>query len=262
VTDPYEDADGHGGSPHEAFDPDQMIGPDDVLPEFEAFGSTGAPPSVLGVDFQEQATDDDYFGLLSADADINLPGVDVYNVVSSGGEVVRRIAISDRAQVSDGHHTFDELYEHRRALTGVLATIAAINGDCWRSKRHHPDDGPMFDGSFIVGIELPGGPISYHYPLSAWDKFGAVPVLEHSPKWDGAGPDDTIARLNDFIGVLHHAILDGQEVQEQAREAADAAVATHEEGCPGPRPCQCDHCRSVRVKREANVSAAEPGREL
>lgn len=98
-------------------------------------------------------------------------------------------------EISDGYHTFGELYDHRRALTAVLAGAAASRGDSWRSKAHHPDDGPMFEGGyFIVGIELPTGTITYHYKLSHWDDFAAVPELEYAPKWDGASPDETVNR--------------------------------------------------------------------
>lgn len=104
-------------------------------------------------------------------------------------------------EISDGYHTFGELYDHRRALTAVLAAGAASAGDSWRSKRHHPEDGPMFEGSFIVGLNLPvHGTITYHYNLEHWDDFAAVPELEHAPKWDGAGPDETVTRL---LGVAH-----------------------------------------------------------
>jgi hypothetical protein len=98
-------------------------------------------------------------------------------------------------EVSDGYHTFRDLYDHRRALTATLAASAASAGDSWRSKAHHPEDGPMFEGSFIVGIELPTGTITYHYNLEFWDDFSAVPELEHGKKWDGATPDDTVTRL-------------------------------------------------------------------
>jgi len=125
---------------------------------------------------------------------------------------------------SDGFHTFDELYAHREALTMVLATIAAIDEQSWRSKAHHPDDTPIFDGFFIVGIDLPTGVISYHYPLASWDNFSGVPVLEHAPKWDGATPDDTVYRLRGFAGHLRIAIEEGREAQEAARVAADAVV--------------------------------------
>jgi hypothetical protein len=98
--------------------------------------------------------------------------------------------------ISDGFHTFSELYDHRRALTAVLAAAAAEAGDSWRSKQHHPDDSPMFEGGyFIVGIKLPAGTITYHYKLKHWDDFAVVPELEHAPKWDGATPGDSVTRL-------------------------------------------------------------------
>jgi hypothetical protein len=103
--------------------------------------------------------------------------------------------------VSDGHHTFGELYDHRRALTALLATLAATDGDSWRSKEHHPDDDPMFEGGyFIVGIDLPGiGTITYHYKLKHWDDFLSVPELAHAPKWDGAPPSATVERLLEAV---------------------------------------------------------------
>lgn len=98
--------------------------------------------------------------------------------------------------VSDGHHTIDELYEHRRSLTAVLAAAAGTCGDSWRSMKHHPDDDtPMFEGCFIVGIELPTGQIRYHYGVEYWDEFSQVPEVPWAPVWDGAGPSDTISRL-------------------------------------------------------------------
>lgn len=107
------------------------------------------------------------------------------------------------SQVSDGYHTFEELYDHRRALTALLAALAAPEGDSWRSKAHHPDDDPMFEGGyFIVGINLPAGVITYHYKLKHWDDFAAVPELEHAPKWDGALPSATVERLLDAARVL------------------------------------------------------------
>lgn len=105
-------------------------------------------------------------------------------------------------EISDGHHTFKELYDHRRALTAVLAGAAAPVGDSWRSKRHHPDDDPMFDGYFIVGLILPNGVVTYHYELEYWDDFGAVPEREYAPKWDGSTPDDTVARLLELARML------------------------------------------------------------
>lgn len=101
-------------------------------------------------------------------------------------------------EITDGYHTFSDLYEHRRALTAVLCRILCqgkLRSETWRSKAHHPDDGPMFDECFIVGIELPTGPIRYHFGLKHWDDFDAVPELPHAPKWDRAGPEQIVTRL-------------------------------------------------------------------
>lgn len=94
---------------------------------------------------------------------------------------------------SDGHHTFGELYDHRRALTAALAVCLPS----WRSKQHHPDDDPMFEGDyFIVGIDFPTGTITYHYKLSHWDDFAGVSYdLDHAPKWDGLPPSGSVDRI-------------------------------------------------------------------
>lgn len=106
------------------------------------------------------------------------------------------------AQFYDGYHTMYELYDHRRALTAMLAGLGSFENLSWRSKRHHPDDDPMFEGYFIVGIELPTGTVTYHYQLKHWGDFAVVPEIEHAPKWDGATPGDSITRLTGAVAML------------------------------------------------------------
>lgn len=98
---------------------------------------------------------------------------------------------------SDGFHTFRELYDHRRALTAALLAMAD-RGKVWRSRNHHPDDSSCHEGYFIVGIELPQGTVTYHYADQFWDDFSQVPTLAHAPRWDGAGPPESITRLVSF----------------------------------------------------------------
>lgn len=127
-----------------------------------------------------------------------------YSLVKDGS-IVETFSMMDDEELSDGYHTFGELYDHRRALTAVLAAFAARMPEAasWRSKAHHPDDDPMFEGGyFVVGITLDTGVITYHYKLSHWDDFAAVPELEHAPKWDGAIPEDTVTRLLDLAHLL------------------------------------------------------------
>lgn len=63
--------------------------------------------------------------------------------------LILRLPSSGIGDLSDGYHTFNELYHHRALL---FATICNLNPDkAWKSMKHH--DGTMYDGMFIVGIE-------------------------------------------------------------------------------------------------------------
>jgi hypothetical protein len=95
--------------------------------------------------------------------------------------------------VSDGWHTFGELYEHRLALTAAL--MKSNPKISWRSKQHAKDGDPMFEDMFIVGMDLPTGTITYHYDSKYWSFFAGIPVLDNAPKWDGANPADSVNRL-------------------------------------------------------------------
>ncbi len=100
-------------------------------------------------------------------------------------------------KVSDGYHTFDELYHHRAIL---FATICNTHPElAWKSKRH--DTGDMFDDMFIVGIDTPQGQATYHYNVNPyWDIFN-VKELECAPKWDGHTPDEAIRRIGTITGI-------------------------------------------------------------
>jgi len=105
----------------------------------------------------------------------------------------------ESGQVSDGYHTFDELYAHRCALFVALMLHSNTKGPVWRSLLH--DDGTMFDGWFIAGMSLPTGPITYHLPIEMWDTLNdpGVATLNQAFPWDGHTPADVVQRLNDWI---------------------------------------------------------------
>lgn len=104
-------------------------------------------------------------------------------------------------EVSDGYHTMDELYDHRRALTAALfRCLHELNhiyphgiNQVFKSRAHY--DGSMFDGYFIVGIIKNGKTyISYHYAIEYWDEF-KIPELAYAPEYDGHTSQDVIERL-------------------------------------------------------------------
>lgn len=94
-----------------------------------------------------------------------------------------------KGEISDGYHTFNELYFHRMMLFSVICNQNKENA--WKSWLH--DDGTMFDDYFIVGIETKEGQYTYHYHKDHWSTFD-VKEIELAPKWDGHKPED-ITRL-------------------------------------------------------------------
>lgn len=96
---------------------------------------------------------------------------------------------------SDGYHTFNELYEHRHYLFIALMYALQTQSRTWISSKHA--DKSSFDGSFIAGINLPTGPITYHLPNRLWIAcVGAeAKVLDQAPPWDGHTSTDVLNRL-------------------------------------------------------------------
>lgn len=102
-------------------------------------------------------------------------------------------AQTDPGEVSDGYHTFNELYHHRAVLFSVICNEHPDLA--WKSKHHHVGGEPMYDGMFIVGIDTPDGQATYHYDLDPyWDMF-KVKELENAPEWDGHTPAQAIERI-------------------------------------------------------------------
>ena len=98
---------------------------------------------------------------------------------------------SDMGEVSDGYHTFNELYHHRAVLFSVICNQ---NKElAWKSKKHA--DGSMFDGMFIVGIKTPDGQATYHYNIEPYWNMFQVKELEYAPEWDGHTPSEAIERI-------------------------------------------------------------------
>lgn len=102
-----------------------------------------------------------------------------------------REANGSAGDLSDGYHTFNELYHHRAVL---FSMICNLNKDkAWKSLKHF--DGSMYDGMFIVGIESPYGQITYHYDIKPyWEMFN-IGEVENAPEWDGSTPQDCIDRM-------------------------------------------------------------------
>lgn len=93
-------------------------------------------------------------------------------------------------EVSDGYHTFNELYAHRTALFAAICNH--MPQIAWKSKKH--SDGTMFDGMFIAGINTCNGQITYHCDMKYWLIF-RIKELDTAPEFDGHTSDDVLRRL-------------------------------------------------------------------
>jgi hypothetical protein len=96
--------------------------------------------------------------------------------------------------ISDGYHTFNELYHHRMMLFAVICN--SYKNRAWKSWLHH--DGTMYNDYFIVGITTELGDYTYHYHKDHWEMFN-VQELDKAPEWDGHKPED-ITRLLTLLG--------------------------------------------------------------
>jgi hypothetical protein len=123
--------------------------------------------------------------------------------------------------ISDGYHTFNELYEFRKLYNAALFNEWAIgyyeilkkrkdeiSSACnvifpkynvHKSWKHH-DGEPCFGGGwFIVVAVLPTGQISNHYKAEDWDLFKIPETEKALYEFDGHTPQDVVKRLNDLL---------------------------------------------------------------
>lgn len=99
--------------------------------------------------------------------------------------------------ISDGYHTFGELYQHRHMLFAAFCKYHwRATAKVWKSRLHN--DGSAIEGWFIAGIDLPVGTITYHLPEDHWDIIDGD-VLDRAPEWDGYTSQDTVKRLAQWI---------------------------------------------------------------
>lgn len=111
-------------------------------------------------------------------------------------------SVQGDGQVSDGHHTFKELYEYRLLYNAALFNEWAEYGlyDVHKSRKHHDGTIPFGDPKwFIVVAELPTGQISNHYRVATdWDLF-TIEERELPNVYDGHTPAVVAERLREFL---------------------------------------------------------------
>ncbi len=115
-------------------------------------------------------------------------------------EINQAIKLTGSGLVSDGYHTFDELYEHRNTLwielCKLLDRMHSVPGyrEVWRTNVH--SDNSSIAGWFLLGFRTwYGGQITYHLPISKWEECNFAETLDKAPDFDGHTSQDVLERL-------------------------------------------------------------------
>ena len=112
------------------------------------------------------------------------------------------IDVEKVGSISDGYHTFDELYEYRLLYNAAFFNELASNnlGNVHKSKKHSDGSDCFGGGWFIVIAQLPTGQISNHYETKDWDLFKCE-ERERGEVWDGHTPKDVANRLRAYLAA-------------------------------------------------------------
>lgn len=122
--------------------------------------------------------------------------------VSMINRMIQNMKIANRGDtnlISDGYHTFGELYEHRVQLFITVCRLFEDKGpgSVWRSKIH--SDESAHEGWFLLGIGyLNGVQMSYHLPISKWDECSFAREMDRAPEFDGHTSADVLERLKNL----------------------------------------------------------------
>ena len=103
----------------------------------------------------------------------------------------------DMGDVSDGYHTFNELYYYRMLYNAAFFNLLPKEW-VYKSKRHHDGEECFGGGWFIVMANLPTGQISNHYELKDWELF-QIPEKEIADEWDGHTPQEAAKRIHEYL---------------------------------------------------------------
>ena len=108
-------------------------------------------------------------------------------------EICRIAHINDISDLSDGYHTFRQLYYQRMILFAAL--VKQNRNKAWKSLRHEDGELCFGGGWFIVGIDTPEGSYTYHYEDNYFSLFDCV-ELERGKHWDGHTEKDVTRLLS------------------------------------------------------------------
>ena len=100
-------------------------------------------------------------------------------------------------ELSDGYHTFNELYDFRKMYNACLFNEWAKQNkyEVHKSIKHFEGDECFGGGWFIVVAVLPNGQISNHYKIEDWELFKCEELEKAKYPFDGHNGKDVLERL-------------------------------------------------------------------
>lgn len=142
-------------------------------------------------------------------------------------------------EVSDGYHTFNELYEHRCAL--FLALMASNPELSWISEKHH--DGSEWEGWFIAGMRLPTGDVTYHLPIRMWSLAcdTGADVLAFGREWDGHTAADVVFRFLFWVQNSAKNQKTPNSIPHEAAQKTAPEVPSVTATAEGDHPVSAEH---------------------
>lgn len=101
-------------------------------------------------------------------------------------------------EISDGHHTFADLYGMRVEIFAALCR--AYPEQSFVSYRHHDEDndpiGRFGNGEdFIAGINTPRGTVAMHFKKTKLGAFAGINKVESAPPYDGYDQEEARLRI-------------------------------------------------------------------
>jgi hypothetical protein len=124
-------------------------------------------------------------------------------MIQIGDKNLPHIADEKYGKISDGYHTFDELYEHRCLLwVALLTQVSALVELCvhefgvgWMVPTPEFVRFKHYEGWFLLGVIVPKvGQMSYHLPMKFWDDCGFAEEKEWD--FDGHTSADVLERIS------------------------------------------------------------------
>ena len=116
-------------------------------------------------------------------------------------KTINELSSFDREKISDGYHTFKELYEFRMLYNSIAFNelYKSKKYDVHKSWKHYDGEKCFGGGWFVVVAKLPTGLITNHYSAEYWNLFKVEECEKSKFEYDGHTSGDVINRIKEFI---------------------------------------------------------------